>query len=243
MSSNRLDVTDQELFDYHLGVADPQTSRRVEDVLRSSSKAQAKLREFKAIEEAFQRVPLQNPSQQVLERVKQMARKEAKQSVWQQVQAFLTSQRLAWALMVFVVVGAGVTFNELKKQDPMNFSGEGSVAVQEGSSKELLGARKQELNAETDREQSKSNVTLGAGQGLQNAPRTLNDDLSKAQEFVNSGNVQAALALLQKLDLNSADLEQKRSALSLWVSALQMNEQPELAMQKQQELDALGVKP
>lgn len=119
MTTEKFKPTEEELFDFHLGITDPQLSRQIESYLEQDAEAAAKIAEFSRLEKAFEDYPLDVPSERVLQRV----RENAERCVRTPWYAFLFTKlpvrrSVAWMAMIFVVVGLSVALKELRQSQP-----------------------------------------------------------------------------------------------------------------------------
>ncbi|MBF0105846.1 MAG: hypothetical protein HQM16_11025 [Deltaproteobacteria bacterium] len=114
--------THEQLFDYYLGVAGHQLSCNIEDYFKVHPEQRAILDEFAQIEKGFKNFPITEPSDKVLQRVKNIAKQEIRPGLVDSIRALLRMtlpmrRSLAWLTMIFIVVGMSLALNELRKTD------------------------------------------------------------------------------------------------------------------------------
>lgn len=113
---------EEQLFNYHLGVSDPQLTRQIENYLETHPEIRNRLNQFDDIENHFKKFPVTEPSEKVVERVREMAHKEAKPRFFAPLQKISWQRGLAWSFMLVMVVGLSYTLSELRESTPYSNS-------------------------------------------------------------------------------------------------------------------------
>ena len=110
--------TKEQLFDYHLGITDPELSGHIEAYLAQNPEAQKVLSEFSQLETAFTELPLQHPQDHIIQRVEKQAAKQLKPKLFERLLIVPKTRAAAWVAMLFVVVGLSYGLHELRSTNP-----------------------------------------------------------------------------------------------------------------------------
>lgn len=219
-----MQLTEEQLFDYHHELLGPTEMAQVKDHLSSHPKDQKRLQAIQAVEQAYQSAEWDGPSDQVLYKVRQAARDEVHVSFWSVVkerfEELFTLKQLSVGLSaIFVVVGLSYALKTLQNNSSAPGVTGGHVAAEK-----LIQDQKASFSG-TLTEQTLSNPQ---------APQTVQDALSQynqAMYFYHQNQLARAVKMYESIALSHPDFEKKSELYSFWVLALRKMGQNEKADQ------------
>lgn len=226
--------TDDQLFDYHLGLCEPAERLVLEVYLKTDAEAQAKLAGYAALEKRVATLPLPGPPEQVLAAVMKNAAGALKAPLWS-VAGFTAffRQRAVFvsALSILIVSGLYIQTRNLP-------SGSVSSPLLTGKhtpfSDAGLNATFQNTPAGTDLAKS-VNEHLGDGA----VAESLDQRYGRAVDMLNTGKPNDAAKLFSSIDAQAPQFAKKRELYTYWIDALERDGQKDLAEQKRQILQSL----
>lgn len=128
MSDQNKIPTEEQLFDYHLGLLSPAEIRLVESHLKAHPEDLRKWNEMKSIVSSFASFPLKSPSDQCLKAVEDMAARLQKPSFGHVLrQYFSFKQTLSWSLLLVLVFGAGLIWQNVRLSDALSVSSKSPI--------------------------------------------------------------------------------------------------------------------
>jgi len=223
--------TEEQLFDYHLGMADPELTRQIDTYMQSHPEAKAQLQEFSQIEAGFQDFPLSEPSDQVLQRVRDRAYSEVQPGFFNFLKHTVVPRRLAWAMMIFVVVGLSFALNELRKTDPYS-PGLASTPVAISTNGDAL---------ENGAANFSGTLTEMALQPVQidKENAKIFQDFTKALSFYHQSRFKEANDLFQEIVATNPRFDKRVELYTFWIKTLDKMGDSQLANQKRLELQKI----
>lgn len=228
--------TDEQLFDYHLKAVDPKIGRQIQTYLVSHPEAETQLQNYKKIEAAFKSCSLEEPSQDVLERVREGARRQvsSQKNIFGFLKSGLYFRQLSWALMIVLVVGLGYGLHELRDGTFV-----GTQELAKGRDTKLMDASKTAtVHTGVVTSENALNRVDDAVSGLQagDGNQKLLKDYETALELFRNSHFKEASALFSHIMTNKPAFEKRAELYSYWVKALEELGALELANEKRDEM-------
>jgi len=226
--------TDDQLFDYHLGLCEPAERLVLEAYLKTDPEAQAKLADYATLEKRVATLPLPGPPEHVLAAVMKNAANTLKPPLWSSAgfAAFFRQRSVLVSTLSILIVGglyiqtrnlpSGALSNSLLTGQHTPFSDAG------------LNATFQNTPADTDLAKS-VNEHLGDGA----VAESLDQRYGRAVDMLTTGKPGEAAKLFSSIDAQAPQFAKKRELYTYWVDALERDGQKDLAAQKRQILQAL----
>lgn len=227
-------ITDDQLFDYHLGLSEPAERLLIEAHLKTDAAAAAKLDSYAALEKRVATLPLPGPPEAVLAAVMKNAAGALKAPLWSLAgfTAFFRQRAVfVSALSILIVGGLYIQTRSLPSNPLANpvLPGQQTPFSDAG-----LNATFQNAPAGTDIAKS-VNDHLGDGA----VAESLDQRYGRAVELLNSGKPADAAKLFSSIDTQAPQFAKKRELYTYWIDALERDGQKDLAEQKRQILQSL----
>jgi len=233
--------TEEQLFEFYLEKLDSRTTQLIQDYLNENPHEEQRLKEYDLFINKYESMPLTEPSNEVLQRVRENAQKHAKQGFLSKLFNFnvlVYRRQLGWALMVFVVVGLSYALKEVRKTDPVGLVNETKVAatdnqkllVGESSSGQSNGGNETaSFTGGLTREATEA-MTIGAAgsESLQNYIKGLS--LFHKSEFKSATDIFAAVIA------ENPKFEKRVQLYTFWIKALEKMGDSESVDEKREEL-------
>ena len=226
--------TNDELFDYHLGLCQPAQRLLIEAYLKTDLAAQAQLASYAMLEKRVATLPIPGPPEHVLTAVMKNAASALKPPLWSSA-GFATffRQRAVFvsALSILIVGGLYIQTRNLPSNSLSNslLSGQPTPFSDAG-----LNATFQNTPAGTDLAKS---VDEQLGDGI--VTESVEQRYSRAVDMLTTGKPSDAVKLFSSIDAQAPQFTKKRELYTYWIEALERDGQKDLAEQKRQILQAL----
>lgn len=192
------------------------------------------LLDYQKIEAAFKSYPLDEPSEDVLERVRVMARAQvsSRKNVFEFLKSGFYFRQLSWALMIVLVVGLGYTLHQVRDGSSL-----GTQDVASGHEAKLLDTAKT-ATAHNGEAESALNIVDNAVSGLQvsDANQKLFHDYEAALTLFRTHHFKEASDLFSSIMASKPAFEKRVELYSYWIQALEELGAIELAHEKREEM-------
>lgn len=204
--------TEDELFDYHLGLTDRTLTHQIEDYLTTHPQDLVTITEYKILEETFKKkYPLSSPSDLTLNRVQQMARKQLRRRFFDFLKIVPVRQQLAWVAVICLVVGLSFILRDIRNPAVHKGSNDTSAALQSVVAKDKDEASEPALNSSFD-------------------------DYIHALSFMHQNRLPEACNLFSSIISKNPAFEKRSELYSFWIDSLNKMGDAEQAQVREEEL-------
>lgn len=224
--------TEEEIFESFLGRATPELSRRVNAYLKANPQKERELREWASIESAFQKFPLEQPNELILNRVRIMARNQANPSAatswWQSVKAKFSVREIALVFSLLVAVGISQTVRQARLAGP----------------ERSKTTAKSEQNSDTKILATASDLAVQPT-AMPHTPPTAEQITQELQDFdaavtaYQSGAYENANQAFARIASENPNFEKRKDLYTYWVETLKKLGKYGLAEKKQKVLEEI----
>lgn len=222
--------TEEQIFDYFLGKTSPEVSRLISAYLKAHPEKEHELREWSELEAGFKNIPLTEPKEIVLDRVRNMARKQATAPAanWLvQLKAAFTTRQLALSFVLVLVLAVSFAI----KSVPPDTTG-GTLATNTTKNENTLLA--------ADRSEQTESITATTTNELASTdPTAAIDQYTKAVALYQSGNFSEASEGFSQIATQWPTFSKKAELYTYWVASLNKLGLYDLAEKKQQVLEEI----
>lgn len=226
---NTMKPTDEDLFDYHIGAADYALNQKVEAYLKDNPAAQRKLKDFESLEASFASFPITEPPEHIVQKVQSMAQEQLQPGTFSFFKSFSFRRSLAWAMMVFVVVGLSLALKEMRENLPYT-PGLAPSPVAQKIDTPVVQDSLAHINGNVNSQNLDHKVEM-TGALLQ--------DYTKALGFYHGGQFKEANQLFSRIMTTNPTFAKKVDLYDFWAKSLEELGDVEGAKAKRLELEKL----
>lgn len=207
--------TDEEFFDYALGLIDPYRSQKITAYLKDHPEKLQEIKEWQHIETTFAELNLASPCENILQRVRETAQAEVatRGSPVAWLQSFFATKKLAAVFTVFVMIGVGIATKKF--------------IIENESQQGLMRATVSEQNFSQKTEPLQNGALEAWAQ----------QEFVTALTFFQKGDFAASHDAFSKITAKAPQFSKNGELYTYWVETLKKLEKYELAEQKQMILE------